>query len=121
MTSSSIRRFEPTAKLSRVVVHQGTAYFSGLTAADKSGDTRSQTRQILSRAEELLSAVGSDKSRLLYAQIWLKHIADFDAMNEAWIGWIDPAAPPARATVETNFALPEIRIEIQFVAAVENP
>jgi enamine deaminase RidA (YjgF/YER057c/UK114 family) len=118
MTSSAITRHESTGKLSRVVVHQGTAYLSGITAADRSVDTKGQTRQILERAGTLLAAAGTTKSRLLYVQIWLRDIGDFDAMNEAWLGWVDPDALPARATVEAKFALPDIRVEIQMVAAV---
>ena len=118
MTGPSIKRVEKTGRLSRVVIHNGTAYFSGLTADDKSRGTRSQTEQILKRADELLQAIGADKSQLLYAQIWLKDIGDFDEMNEAWMDWVDTDALPARATVEAAFALPEIRVEIQLIAAV---
>ena len=118
MSESVIRRFEKTDRLSRVVVHRGTAYFSGLTADDKSQDTHGQTCQILAKAEALLRMAGTNKSRLLSAQIWLRDIGDFDAMNMAWLGWIDRDEPPARATAESKFALADIRVEIQFVAAV---
>ena len=113
-----ITRLHNAGKLSRVVIHQGTAYLSGLTAADKITDTADQARQIFARADELLAEAGTDRSRLLFAQIWLRDIGDFDAMNAAWMRWIGDVAPPARATVEARFALPEIRIEIQFTAAV---
>ena len=118
MTTPVIQRYEKTAKLSRVVVHQGTAHLSGLTAADKSVGIKGQTEQILARADALLASIGSNKSQLLYVQIWLKDISDFDAMNEVWLDWIDADAPPARATVQSSMALPEILIEVQIVAAV---
>ncbi|MCA0205269.1 RidA family protein [Pararhodobacter sp.] len=113
-----ITRLHNTGKLSRVVLHQGTAYLSGLTAEDKSTDTADQARQIFARADALLAEAGTDRSRLLYAQIWLRDIGEFEAMNAAWLDWIGAAEPPARATVEAKFALPEIRIEIQFTAAL---
>jgi enamine deaminase RidA (YjgF/YER057c/UK114 family) len=118
MSTTPITRLDKNERLSRVVVYDGTAYLSGLTADDKSQDTRGQTRQILRKADAFLSTAGTDKSRVLFAQIWLRDIADFDAMNEAWMEWIEPGAPPARATVEARMALPSIRVEIQFVAAV---
>ncbi|RDD95289.1 RidA family protein [Paracoccus pantotrophus] len=115
---ADITRHQSNEKLSRVVVHGGTVYLSGLTADDKSTDTQSQTRQILAKADLLLASVGSDRSKLLLTQIYLRDTAEFDTMNRAWIDWLDGAAPPARITVGADFALPEIRVEILFTAAI---
>ncbi|CDX17535.1 hypothetical protein LCM4577_22655 [Mesorhizobium sp. LCM 4577] len=114
---AKIERHQKDEKLSRIVVHKGTIYLSGLTADDRKADTAGQTRQILQKADALLKSVGADRSRLLCAQIWLKDVADFDAMNKAWVVWLDGAEPPARATVGASFALPDIRVEIQLTAA----
>lgn len=116
--SAVITRHHKNDRLSRIVTHQGTVYLSGLTADDKTADTHGQTVEILRKADMLLSEAGTDRSRLLFAQIWLRDIGDFDAMNEAWKGWIDPESPPARATVGATFAHPDIRIEIQFNAGL---
>lgn len=113
---TKIERHEKNERLSRIVVHNGTIYLSGLTADDRQADTAGQTRQILKKADDLLGRVGSDRSQLLFAQIWLKDAGDFDAMNKAWVDWLDGAEPPARATVGASFALPDIRVEIQFTA-----
>ncbi|MET2828666.1 RidA family protein [Mesorhizobium shangrilense] len=115
---TKILRLDKTERLSRIVVHNGTVYLSGLTADDKNTDTSNQTRQILETADTLLERVGADRSKLLFAQIWLRDVEDFDAMNKAWVTWLDGAEPPARATVGASFALPEIRIEIQFTASI---
>jgi enamine deaminase RidA (YjgF/YER057c/UK114 family) len=115
---SDIRHIEPNEKLSRIVVYHGTAYLAGLTANDKSVGTHDQTCQILDRADALLASVGSHKSRLLLGQIFLRDTADFDEMNRAWIAWMHGVVPPARVTVGASFALPDIRVEIQFTAAV---
>lgn len=112
------QRIDKTERLSRVVVHNKIAYFSGLTADDKALDTFGQTEQILAKADNYLKEIGSNRSMLLSATIWLKSIGDFDEMNRAWINWIDEAEPPARATVEAILGLPNIRIEIQFTAAI---
>ncbi|TPJ41719.1 RidA family protein [Mesorhizobium sp. B2-7-1] len=113
-----IERYEKNERLSRIVVHNGTIYLCGLTADDKEADTAGQTKQILKTADTLLGKVGADRSKLLFAQIWLKDVQDFDAMNRAWVEWLDGAEPPARATVGASFALPEISVEIQFTAAI---
>ncbi|MBZ9743563.1 MULTISPECIES: RidA family protein [unclassified Mesorhizobium] len=115
---AKIERFEKNDRLSRIVVHNGTVYLSGLTADDKNTDTAGQTQQILEKADALLRSVGADRSSLLLAQIWLRDVKDFDEMNKTWVKWLDGAEPPARATVGASFALPEIRVEIQFTAAI---
>lgn len=114
----TIQRIGKTARLSRVVVHERVAYFSGLTADDRAQDVVSQTRQILAKADEFLRQVGSNRSLLLSATIWLREISDFDAMNTAWVEWIDADEPPARATVQATMGLPDILVEIQFTAAL---
>ncbi|MBV2186949.1 MAG: RidA family protein [Rhizobium sp.] len=111
-----IKRFEAGPRMSRVVAHNGIAYLAGLTADDVSQDVAGQTRQVLAKAEAKLATAGTDKSRLLTATIWLRDIADFDAMNTVWEGWIDPANPPARATAQCQLAAPKILVEIIFTA-----
>ena len=118
LAMTKIQRFETNEKLSRIVVHNGVAYLSGLTADDKSVGTAEQTEQILKKADALLARVATHRSKLLFVQIWLKDVADFDTMNRAWIGWLGGATPPARATVGATFALPEILVEMQFNAAI---
>ena len=114
----TITRIAKTERLSRVVIHEKVAYFSGLTADDKSQDTNGQTEQILAKADAFLEKIGSNRSLLLSATIWLRDIEDFDAMNSAWTAWIDKDEPPARATVEAVLGLPDIRVEIQFTVAL---
>jgi enamine deaminase RidA (YjgF/YER057c/UK114 family) len=113
-----IERYHTNEKLSRIVVHQGTVYLAGLTADDKSADTRSQTEQIFAKADALLASVGSDKAKLLLTQIYLRDAAEFDAMNVAWLAWMAGTVPGARVTVGASFALPEIAVEIQIIAAI---
>lgn len=115
---SNIEHFDSNPKLSRVVVHQGVAWLSGIVADDCSQDISGQTRQVLTRLEALLASVGSDKSRVLSAQIWMKNMkADVDAMNAEWIEWCE-TPPPARATCQVSFDDPDIRIELIATAAV---
>ena len=116
---TTIKRLERGPRFSRAVVHNGVAYFSGLTAANRDGDIRSQTLETLAKADELLAKLGTQRSSLLSATIWLRNMEDFAAMNEVWEKWIDPDHPPARATVQSNLAAGDVRVEIQFSAAVD--
>ncbi|HEX8586794.1 RidA family protein [Pseudomonas sp.] len=117
--STPIHRIEPNPRLSRSVVHNGVAWLAGVVAADCSQDIGGQTRQVLQRIDELLAASGSDKTRLLSVQIWMKDMnADFAVMNETWSAWVDAAQTPARATCQVMFDDPQILLEIIVTAAV---
>lgn len=116
---SNIQRFQSTKRLSRLVVHSGVVYVAGVTASDISGDIGAQTRDVLEKIEGYLATVGSDKTRLLSAQIWLKDIdRDFAGMNAAWEAWIPEDAVPTRATCEAKLARPELLVEIIVTAAL---
>lgn len=113
----SIERHEVGPIMSQVVVHGDTVYLAGQVADDPSADVLGQTQQVLNKIDRLLASVGSDKSKLLSANIWLTDISKWSAMNEVWSAWVDRANPPARATVEANLARPELLVEIMVVAA----
>lgn len=115
----SIQRIEPGPLMSQAVVHNGVAYLSGLVASDLDADVKGQTASILSRIDELLAAAGTDKSRLLKANIWLTDIATWKDMNEVWTDWVVADSAPARATVEAKLAHPKIKVEIMVEAAVD--
>ena len=66
--------------------------------------------------EALYAEAGSDKWHLLSAQIWLKDIGAWDAMNRAWVAWIDRTNPPARATVQAKLAGDDYLVEIMATA-----
>lgn len=112
MDNKEITRFETTNLLSKVLVANGFAFLSGLTAKDRSGDVKQQTADILSQIDTYLSAANTDKTRLVSVNIWLKDISQFQEMNEAWEAWIDKDALPARATVEARLAREDILVEI---------
>lgn len=113
----TIRRLHVGPRMSEAVIHNGTIYLAGQVADDPGEDTGGQTRQILATIDRLLAECGSDKSRILAAQIFLADIADFAAMNAVWDAWVPAGHTPARATVESKLASPKYRVEIKIVAA----
>ncbi len=114
----TIQRFENGARFCRVLSHNGTVYLAGMVADDTSGDVVQQTRDTLAKIEHYLTLAGSNKSKLLTTQIWLRDIADFDRMNGVWDEWIDRSAMPVRATVEARLAGDSYRVEIMVTAAL---
>jgi len=113
----SITRIEAGARMSKAVVHGDTVYLAGIVADDTSQDVKGQTRQILATIDALLAKAGSDKSKLLSANIWLTDITTWSQMNEVWDAWVSPGNTPARATVETKLAGPQYKVEIMVQAA----
>lgn len=111
-----ITRLEPGKRMSNAVVHNGIVYLAGQVGEPK-GDVTSQTGEILAEVDRLLALAGSDKTRILYAQIWLADIATFDQMNAVWDAWVAPGNAPARATGEARLAAPDYLVEIIITAA----
>jgi len=106
-------------RMNQVVVYNGIVYLSGQTAGDAGDDVQSQTRAVLKKIDGNLESAGSERSRLLSASIWLSDIGhDFQLMNEVWQEWIADDPKPVRATVEANLARPELKVEIQVIAAL---
>jgi enamine deaminase RidA (YjgF/YER057c/UK114 family) len=99
-------------------VHNGVAYLAGQIAEDASQDIGGQTRQVLGAIDALLARAGSDKSKILRAEIFLADLADFAGMNAVWEAWVVPGHTPARATVQASLAKPEWKVEIVITAAL---
>jgi len=115
--TTALQRFDVGARMSEMAVHGHTVYLAGQVAVDGPGDIAGQTRAVLASIDALLARAGSDKSKILMAQIFLADIADFAAMNSVWDLWVAPGHTPPRATVQARLAKPEWRIEIVVTAA----
>jgi enamine deaminase RidA (YjgF/YER057c/UK114 family) len=102
--------------ISYAVVRGDTVYLSGVLA-ESGGDIQSQTRQVLNRIDQLLGQAGSDKSKLLTAQVWLADMRLFEAHNEIWNEWVDPQNPPVRACTRADLVRPGLLVEIMVTAA----
>ena len=66
-----IQRFDVGVRMSEVAVIGGTVYLAGQVAHDASEDIEGQTRQVLAAIDVLLERAGTDKTRILMAQIFL--------------------------------------------------
>lgn len=113
-----IQRFEVGPRMSELAVHNGVAYLAGQVPEDAGQAIEGQTRQVLEAIDALLAQAGTDKTRILRAQIFLADIADFAGMNKAWDAWVAAGHAPPRATVQAALARPEWKVEIVVTAAV---
>jgi enamine deaminase RidA (YjgF/YER057c/UK114 family) len=113
-----IERFESSARMSRVVIHNGVAYLCGQVTKDDEGDIAVQTTTMLEKVDALLATVGSDRSKILSATIYLADMDDFNGMNRVWEKWVPTGCAPARACIQALMAGPELLVEISVIAAV---
>lgn len=112
---SRIIRTDPSKILAKAVEYHGFVFVQGVTAQDLGKDITGQTREVLAGIDSILETHGTDKTRLLQAQIWLKDIRDRDAMNAVWSEWLPDGGAPARACVQANMADPRHLVEIMVV------
>lgn len=117
-SSSSIQRFDIGARISEMAVYNGVAYLAGQVPEDATQDITGQTAQVLAAIDALLARAGTDKTKILRAQIFIKDVADFPGLNAAWDAWVPAGHAPPRATVEANLARAEWKVEIVVTAAV---
>ena len=113
----TITRIESGDRMSQAVVHNGIAYLAGQVG--KPGeDATAQTKEVLAQIDRLLALAGTDKTKILTAQVWLSDMADFAAMNAVWDGWVSKGNAPARWTGEAKLATPDYKVEIIVTAAL---
>ena len=114
---SKIERRDSNARMSKSVSHGDMVFLAGQVGDAKSAGVEAQTREVLAKIDAALLEAGTDKSKLLSALIHLKSMSDFAAMNGVWESWVSPGNTPARTTVQSPLAHPDLVVEITVVAA----
>ena len=113
---ASIERHHTNQRMSQIVTHNGTIYLAGQVGTE-GASVAQQTQDCLDKIDALLAEVGSEKSKILQAVIWLADMADFNEMNGVWDAWVPEGAAPARACGEAKLARPDFTVEIIVTAA----
>ena len=76
-----IERYETGPRMSKAVIHGDTVYLAGIVAdSPKSKSMAEQTRSILSQIDGFLAMAGTNKTKLLSANIWITDMAQFAAV-----------------------------------------
>ena len=101
----------------------GMVFTAGQVAWDETGnvtaigDIRGQTVQTLKNVIAVLEEAGASLDDVLKCNVYLKDMNDFQIMNEEFAK-VFPVDPPARTTVQTPMAEPEMLVEIEAVAFI---
>ena len=114
---TEIKRYGIGARMSEAVAYNGIVWVAGQVGTP-GDDITAQTKTCLAEVDRILAAAGTDKTRILSAQIWLADMADFPAMNAVWDAWVPAGHTPARATGESKLAAPAYKVEVIVTAAL---
>jgi len=112
----NIQRINPGPRWSDVTLYNGIAHFVEV-AEDAGEDMAGQVRQLFAQAEGTLASIGSDKSRILSASIYVTDFANLDVLNALWEAWLPEGCAPSRACLKVELANPAYLVEIAFVSA----
>jgi enamine deaminase RidA (YjgF/YER057c/UK114 family) len=104
--------------LHEVVVHAGTIYLSGIVAEDLSLDMTGQAEDVMRQLEALLTAHGSDLSRVLQATIYFADLKEKPQFDAVWKRRLGAAHLPARAGIGVADLGPCVRLEMVATAAL---
>ena len=113
-----IQRFDVGTRLSEMAIHNGVVYLAGQVAEDATQGVAGQTQQVLGEIDALLARAGTDKTKILRAEIFIKDLQDFEALNRVWDAWVPEGNAPPRATVQAALARPAWLVEIVVTAAL---
>jgi enamine deaminase RidA (YjgF/YER057c/UK114 family) len=114
---NDITRIDQSARRSRALVHNGIVYTAGQVPDDMTLDIAGQAREVLGKIDDLLKQSGTDKSRVLTAQVWLRTMEDFAAFNAVWDAWVVRGQTPTRCCGKVEMNNPACRVEILVTAA----
>ena len=109
-----IERHHTGKRMSDIVVFtpagERIAWLAGQVAAGSRRPTWPRRRvRCLRQIDALLAEIGSDKTQILSATIYLPDMKDFRGDERVWDAWVPQGHTPARATVEASLAAPPTR------------
>lgn len=99
----------------------GQAALDPVTQQLISGGIEEQTRRTLENLKAVLEAAGTTLARVVKANVYLKDMNDFAAMNAVYAAYLEPqgAVAPARTTIEAARLPKDALVEIDLIAEVD--
>jgi reactive intermediate/imine deaminase len=111
--------YSPGTRGGRLVYTAGQVAWNERAELVGLGDPRAQTRQVLANVESILREGGATLADVLKCNVYLADIRYFPVMNEVFAE-VFAVDPPARTTVQAALAEPEMLVEIEAIAYVED-
>lgn len=113
----------PRGPYSPAVKAGGFVYVSGQVPVDTAtnqmslGDIQHETRLVLGNLKAVLEGAGATVAQVIKCNVYLADGNDFKPMNEVYAEFFGDHKP-ARTTIVCQFAMPELKVEIDCVAYV---
>ena len=111
---------------SQGIIANGFVFTAGQAALDPNtqqlinGGITEQTRRTLENLKAVLEAAGTTLDRVVKANVYLKDMNDFAAMNAVYAEYLAPQGviAPARTTIEAARLPKDALVEIELIAEI---
>lgn len=116
----------PAGHYSQAIVHNGCVYVAGQLPIvpgqreHRVGSIEEQTDQVFANIRAILVAAGSDLSRMLQVTVYVSDMELWGRFNSAYAALMGDHRP-ARAVVPVNALHYGYHIEVQVIAALNEP
>ena len=111
--------YSPGTKAGNMIFTAGQVAWDNTGKVIGINDIRAQTIQTLSNVVSVLKEGGADINDVVKCNVYLKDMNDLQIMNEEFAKLFSNN-PPARTTVQTPMAEPEMLVEIEAIAYIKN-
>ena len=119
-TPTPIGPYNHIAKVGSLITIGGTAGVDPATGRLSGDDVRSQTRQILASFRVMLMSVGSDLGHVVHVNVFLRDMADFDAMNEAYVESMGDSRPARTVVAVRELPKPGVLLTMNLTAVTRD-
>ncbi len=115
--AKEIVRTGANGRRSKCTAYGGLVYVSGITTVVLEADMREQARDVFAQIDKLLAINGTDKTRVLFANVTLCSMEEYGDFNAIWDEWVADGFEPARSVTQGKLPLQEYRLKVSLTAA----
>jgi 2-iminobutanoate/2-iminopropanoate deaminase len=119
-TPTPIGPYNHIARVGSNITIGGTAGFDPATGELAGPDVASQTRRILDSFAVMLESVGSDLDHVVHVNIFLAEMADFEAMNAAYVEKMGSHRPARTVIGVRELPKPGVRLTMNLTAVTRD-
>ncbi len=119
-TPTPIGPYSHIARVGTWITIGGTAGFDPATGALVGADVALQTRRILESFRVMLASVDSDLAHVVHVHVFLRDMADFEAMNAAYVEVMGTHRPARTVIGVAELPKPGVRVTMNLTAVTRD-